>query len=171
MKNSKFVTYHLTIPPLPADLQEEVLRVARESDNIFPFKDLYGNFKIYDANNKIKQWVDQHFDWPNVIHIRTIDKVLHPHVDIGCSYICNFILEAGGNNVHTKWFDSVEPNANVLEDHILPSGQWVGIDVSQPHGVYNLEEGKQRIMLSIENIIPFDENIYNQQLEVLKEMQ
>jgi hypothetical protein len=62
-------------------------------------------------------------------------------------YTYNFLIDTGGEDVHTKFLDSLEEGAEILEDHVLVPGVWHRLKVDVPHSVENVT-GK-RVALSL----------------------
>lgn len=149
MENTKYVSYHPEIPSPPQEILDEILAIVNEDNNTFCFSD-YQNFRIYQVNEKIDAWIDlqPQFQGLRRQKIQTIESELPTHIDMDRTYVYNFLLDAGGDEVHTKFFDTLE-ETNVIEDHVLPAGMWHRLEVTVPHGVFNVAPGKKRIAISI----------------------
>ena len=167
MVTSKFVTYCPEIPPLPQDLQNDIVKIVMENENQFVFNSpTYKNFGVFEVNERIIEWCKEHFKWNHRSSIRTIDNSLPVHIDMDNTVAYNFVLETGGEDVHTSWYESLAPNAKKIEDHVFPKGKWVRILTDSPHGVTNIEQGKKRILLAVLNITPINREAYRHQKRI-----
>lgn len=157
--------FHPELPSLPTELVEEVVRIIREDANVFPFNnDRYNNFSSYHATEPILAWTSQYFDPTLRVMVRTITGGSIPrHSDIDNTRTFNYLVDAGGDDVHTRWYTGLEPHALVVADYVFPSSQWIELLTDQPHSVEGVEPGCIRIMLSVLNTTPLNRRNYRDQ--------
>jgi len=136
MKTSQHVQYYPEIPALPKDLQDEILSITKgEGSVIFAS---YNNFLLYPLSQRLKEWALEYFPTSTLQKIQKLEKSVDVHIDMDRKLAYNFLIDAGGNDVHTKFFDSLEDGATVLEDHVLKTGIWHSLTVDVPHSVENI---------------------------------
>jgi hypothetical protein len=167
MINSKFLTYHPEIPPIPLDIQNSIKEIVEGGENIFTFSK-YTNYKVYKPTDKVTNWIDSHFKWPHRQKIYTIESMLPTHIDIDCTYSFNFIIDTGGPDVHTRWFESVKENAEIIEDHVISAGVWHRLDVTSAHGVFNIPSDGKRIAITVGDIAKINREALRHQSEINK---
>lgn len=167
MTNSKFLTYHPEIPPIPLDIEHEIRKIVETKENIFTFSK-YKNYSVYPLTDKVSSWIDKNFNWPHRQKIYTIENMLATHVDMDCTYSFNFIIDAGGSDVHTKWFSGVDDTAEIIEDHVISAGIWHRLDVTVAHGVFNIPPNRKRIVISIGDIAKINRAAVRHQKDGIK---
>lgn len=136
MSSSKHVQYYPEIPALPKDLQDDILSITQgEGSLIF---ESYDNFLLYPLNQRLKDWAWEHFPKANAQKIQKLKNSVIAHIDMDRKLAYNFLIDAGGTDVHTKFFDSLDNDAKVVEDHVLETGIWHSLTVDVPHSVENI---------------------------------
>jgi hypothetical protein len=177
MDNNKFVTLLPDIPKPPQEVLDAIMELIETSNTTYRFsKDsnsYYQNFNTYNIEGIIKEWVDQFIgplfgDESYYPVVQTISNSLAVHVDTNRTYVYNFLLDCGGDNVHTFWTDRVEDNADVVYDVVIPKGIWHKLNTANPHGVNNIQSN--RIAISVGNITKINRQAMRQQRRYYQEL-
>jgi hypothetical protein len=137
-------------PEIPEDIIKEIYECAETQPNFFVV-DWYPMFKTYRATEKILEWTNSVFKFPHNAHVQVIYGDLYIHTDIERTFAINYILETGGDNVQTCFYD--EKNI-LLEKYVVQEKQWAKLDVTVPHNVINVKPNSRRIGLSVCDIQP-----------------
>ena len=85
------------------------------------------------------------FDITNRIFIQIVKKGISIHKDVGRSKIYNYLLDTGGDNVYTRFYD--EDKETELFKINIPLHTWHQLDVTGYHNVTGIE--KDRISITI----------------------
>jgi hypothetical protein len=118
---------------LPNSLIDDNLESILKLKDCSPFPD-YENFRQYKIENKdLLDLIQKNFSFDvyNNTYYQVIKNDLPIHVDIRKSAF-NYIINAGGNEVYTVFYDD---NENELFKINLPKYKWHCLDVSKPHNV------------------------------------
>ena len=87
------------------------------------------------------KWAQPHFDFDLTEHKRsfTYQSVkpggLTKHTDYHRRFVYNYILDAGGDEVDTVFFDDVTEDANEMFRVRIPTYKWNRLHVKTPHEV------------------------------------
>jgi|TARA_R100000030_G_scaffold77306_1_gene60184 hypothetical protein len=125
----------LDLPEVPEDLilpVEEVLQL----ENIFGGETK--NYTIHECQDELREYLKELFPECEKFRYQTLIKGVPVHKDRGRTTAINYIIETGGNNVQTIWYeeDYTTPTHNV----ILPKKKWHELQVDLYHTVANIEE-------------------------------
>lgn len=118
------------------------------------------------VSQKILKWIKSEvIDTDNVgIQVFHSGSFFFPHIDIMRKGAINCIIETGGKNVLTNWYEPKSEFSHLpqvprtfvpyerisLIDHTqFKKGVWHTIDVSKIHNVTNIDPSKKRIALTI----------------------
>lgn len=84
----------------------------------------------------------------------------HPiHYDYGRKYAFNYLLNTGGEDVWTCWYDS---DKKLIEKHKIEPFRWHAIAVNpELHAVQGIEKDKKRIFISLNWDPPIDKSKFN----------
>ena len=139
------MTYYkyLELPVVPVSLilpVEEVL----ELENIFGGETK--NYTIHECQDELREYLKELFPERQTFRYQTLVHGIPVHKDRGRTTAINYIIETGGNNVQTIWYeeDYVTPTYNV----VLPKKIWHEIQVDQYHTVMNIEERRFAITIA-----------------------
>jgi len=170
MEHDKFLTYHPEIP-LPSDeVIQSVFDLINTSNTTYRFsknsKSSYRNFNTYNVDGIIKDWIDRHigplFEQESYYAIvQTINDSLAVHVDTTRTYAYNFLLECGGEDVHTIWTEQADDESPITYDAVIPKATWHRLNTSEPHGVRNIKS--KRIAISVGNVTKINKEAVRQQ--------
>ena len=72
----------------------------------------------------------------------------HPiHFDYGRNYAFNYILDPGGDNVATKWYDDA---GNVIEEKVVQPFRWHMLAVKpELHSADRIQPGRRRVTIGL----------------------
>jgi hypothetical protein len=124
----------LNIPSVPDHLilpVEEVL----ELENIFGGRS--PNYTIHECQDELREYLQALFPECTKFRYQTLVHGVPVHKDRGRTTAINFILDTGGPNVQTIWYESDQttPAGSV----VLPAKQWHELQVDTHHTVMNIE--------------------------------
>jgi hypothetical protein len=115
--------------------------------DISPYPE-YSEYRLYRINdNSIEKFLQPYFsfDLTNMIRCQVIKKNIIIHKDVNREIVYNYILDCGGNDVLTVWYD--EDKTTELLNVKIPKNTWHVMDVTKFHTVKNITE--TRIALTI----------------------
>lgn len=75
---------------------------------------------------------------------------LHRDADLRTNKIL-YILAAGGIDVMTNWYPSLDPESSPIESHCLEQGHWYSIRVDQPHDCGPIQSKRVAISLGFKD--------------------
>jgi hypothetical protein len=133
-------------------------------------KEVYGS-RIAHVDNNLKKWIvtnifpylnptneyvdhimihvseyivynDEHNGWK----YHNVSGIVPIHKDWSRSFPVNYVIEAGGNNVITSWYND---DHSLIEEHKIKPNKWHILSGKVFHGVKGIEPGKERILISI----------------------
>jgi len=98
------------------------------------------------------KWAQPYFDFDLTEHKRTFTyQAMMPevtkHKDVHRKYVYNYILDAGGDEVDTVFFDDVTEDANELFRFRIPTHKWNRLHVKTPHEVVG--QTKRRLGITV----------------------
>ena len=120
----------LDLPDPPCFLDIKSIKL-KENDWIGN-KEIYG---IYDCEDELTGWLKLLFPECNRFKYQTIKDGVPRHIDVGRSVCYNYILQTGGSNVETVWWD----NGKELYRTCLPEKKWHKFNASIEHSIENIE--------------------------------
>lgn len=146
---------------LDRELISNVYWSIENCKNIFydPKHNWYQQFLVHDT---ISDFTKKIFDFEHYTTIQIIKPGLPIHIDFGRKTAYNFIIETGGSNVLTCFYDAknfyydsnnkLRPSSTpeLLEQVCIPKMMWHQINVSVPHNVINVEN--VRISITVAEI-------------------
>jgi hypothetical protein len=133
--------------PIPDKLIEFDVDNIKKLINDSPFKDLewFQQYKI--SNHHLLNFIQPFFNF-NVFgksYYQIIKNGIKRHVDVGRSTAYNFLINTGGDDVYTVWYDynRVEEIYKIK----IPIKTWHKLDVSICHSVEGITD--TRIAISV----------------------
>jgi len=137
----KFFEYvDIPHPPKEFILQiEEIKKMPNKNTNLSSF---YGSCV---APKKLQQWVNKFIPNNTEVRYHWMTNDLHVHVDYVRIECWNYILDLGGSNTYTCFYDN---NFNVKEKHFIKPKQWHWLSVGNLHKACNLENIRYGITVS-----------------------
>jgi hypothetical protein len=131
---------------VPAKLLADLKEISKLR-NIFKIK-RYPFYKQYAVpNQELIDYIEHLFECKCFCSYQIIRNKIAVHKDIGRTECYNYIINPGGQDATLDLYDE---SCILVESIKIPSHKWHWLDVSQFHGVSNIET--VRISLSI-NII------------------
>jgi len=120
----------LNIPKIPEHLilpLEETL----ELENIFEGDS--DNYTIHNVQKELKEYLQPLFPNYSLFRYQTMINEIPVHVDGSRDFAINYIIDPGGDNVHTVWYE--EDRITSTQDVKFPAQQWHEIQVNLYHNV------------------------------------
>jgi hypothetical protein len=139
---SNYFEYLTEIPNIPDELLSEVYKSIHEHENVF-VHNFYSNYQIFNLTDELIQFIKLKFN-NHIIQVHVIKNVLAIHKDINRTIAFNYLIDCGGNNVETCFYDK---KLKLIEKIKIEPFKWHKLDVSTFHNVINLE--RPRIALTI----------------------
>jgi hypothetical protein len=116
----------------PVDL---VARKDYLSNEIVPDKIIdTPNYKVYHVNSELNDYLKTifNFEFKSFYHI--INNEMVKHIDTGRTLGINYLLNSGGIDVTTEFYDKQDPE-QLLGSVVFPERRWYMLNVSLPHAV------------------------------------
>lgn len=160
-----YFEYLDTLPLVSSDLLNEVRYVASNSKSTF-VDTKHSTYQIYSLHGKIAEFTKSIFNFKHSVSVQVIKNGVPVHVDIGRKVAYNYIIETGGSNVltayfniddfiqdrnnrHLKLFPKLDcPFAEPLYTVCIESNRWHKLNVSLPHTVLNIESERMAITVT-----------------------
>jgi hypothetical protein len=136
-------TYLDDFPKIPDTLLNEVYRSALDNPNVF-ILEWYENYKVHTATDELKEFLKQFFT-NHSIQVHIIKDTLHIHCDYGRTIAFNYIIDSGGSNVETCFYNN---DRSLIYSIKIDEHRWHRLDVSVLHNVINLERPRISITIS-----------------------
>jgi hypothetical protein len=133
--------------PIPEYLIETDIEKIKKLENVSPFKD-YKYFQQYKIDNRLLlDFIQQFFsfDVSQRSFYQVIKNGIERHVDVDRSTAYNFLIDSGGSDVYTIWYDS--SRINEVYKIKIPVKIWHKLDVSVCHGLEGITD--TRIAISV----------------------
>jgi hypothetical protein len=159
-----YFEYLDALPPISSDLQAE----ARQAplNRVSTFVDpKFSTYQFYLLQGKISEFTKSIFNFKHSVSVQVIKNGAPVHVDIGRAVAYNYIIETGGTNVLTAFFnidDFIQdrnnrhlrlfpkldcPPAEPIYTVCIEPNRWHKLNVSVPHTVLNIEG--ERIAITV----------------------
>lgn len=123
------------------------------------------NYHFLEASDNIRKWVAENINPSLTAHIQVIDQgtIIPPHIDEVRSKAVNYIVEPGGNSITSFYYVKGEyqnllvtpqtsipyERLSVMESVLIQPKMWHSLDVTQIHGVTNMNPLQKRIALTL----------------------
>jgi hypothetical protein len=128
----------LDLPDPPCFLDTESIKLK---ENIWiGNKEIYG---IYYCEDELTNFLKHLFPECDNFKYQLLRNGIPKHVDVDRAINYNYILQAGGNNVETVWWD----NGKELYRTCLPEKKWHKFNASIEHSIENIET--ERVGISV----------------------
>jgi len=129
---------YLAHPPIPNFLFQSIIDKVGPGDML----------ECFDVPIPVKEFVMPFFPDHYKILVQVIYTDLPIHCDNTRIAAYNFILETGGDNVYTNFFDG-PPDHNITERLIIEKNRWHFINTKTQHNITGMEKGKHRISITV----------------------
>jgi hypothetical protein len=123
------------IPNIPAYLLDTI-DIIETYQNVYPDTSYASTYASYAVPDKLSKWIQQYFEYPVITRYQVIKKQLPVHIDWGITGIkYNYLLETGGENVKTLWWDSVDDPKEIKFETISKLNIWHTLNIEEPHSI------------------------------------
>ena len=126
---------YLNLPSVPTHLilpVEDVLKL----ENIFGGET--NNYTIHEVQVELKDFLQAIFPDKTKFRYQTLIDEIPVHIDRGRTTAINYIINSGGDNVKTVWYE--DDYTTPTYDVILETQKWCELQVDIYHNVTNLTE-------------------------------
>ncbi len=136
MYKPRYIQY-INLPPVPQeildDLPSELDRYQTQNFDNYHWTDTH--------NKKLNQWCQENIcsDMYFAFQIMTGDLPIHK--DIGTKTKFVYVIETGGSNVYTKFWDD---DSELLDEYLIEKHRWHILKADTNHSVTGIEPGKLR---------------------------
>lgn len=135
-----FTVDALDLPPVPTHLLVQVDQILNSGLIEVPLKKPDGTiqdnsvYKIFSVPNELNEWLKTIFDFEFDAEYIWMKDWSYKHRDLGRTVAYNYLLDAGGSNVATKFYDNQDQDL-VIDSIVMPLHKWMKLNVSLPHMV------------------------------------
>lgn len=146
---------YLNFPTIPCYIIDDILESfenLKKMANAAPVKSGNGIDPMYawtDANNKkINKWCNENISNDIYFAIQIIqgeNGILPLHKDVGTKQKLCYLIDAGGLNVMTNFYND---ERELLQSIKIDINKWHIMDVSNLHEVCGIEDGKIRVSIT-----------------------
>lgn len=129
----------ILLPKVPDNIIQEIYNSITNNNEAFTgfdtnySKDVYG---WYRGNQLLQDWCQQNISPDIFWGVQVITGDLPIHKDLGSESKFNYIVEPGGGNVITYFYDD---NDQEIESINLEAHEWYILNVSVKHNVKNVK--------------------------------
>ena len=129
---------YLAHPPIPEHLFQSILDTVKPGEML----------ECFHVPDTVRQFVAPLFPSHYIMLVQAIYKDLPIHCDNSRIAAYNFIIETGGDQVYTNFFDN-PPVYNITERLIIEKHKWHYINTETQHNVTGIDTGKMRISVTV----------------------
>lgn len=124
------------LPSIPNHLIKDLHTIESYNDLFLKKTHKYvGVYSSYEANKKLRDYVQELFDYPVFVRYQVIKKPLPVHVDKAIvPKKFNYIIDTGGD-VKTRWWSDVNENKKLLLQYQQKVNKWYELDIHTPHDI------------------------------------
>ncbi len=159
-----YFEYLDALPPVSSDLLNEARHASLNRVSTF-VDPKFSTYQFYLLQGKIAEFTKSIFNFKHSVSVQVIKNGAPVHVDIGRAVAYNYIIETGGVNVLTAYFniDDFIQDRNNRHLRLFPKldcapaepiytvciepNRWHKLNVSVPHTVLNI--GSERIAITV----------------------
>jgi hypothetical protein len=141
------------IPQVPSNLLIERIEWVEQLVSPYTPEQIRLHGDVYmawlNASRELEEFLQPYFTFPvthNIAYHR-IGKNIPIHVDNFRKECYNYIIDCGGDNVYTNFYD--EDKVTLLHQEVIPARTWHKLNVSVNHNVTGIEPGRSRFALTI----------------------
>lgn len=134
---------YLNFPKLPDSLLEQINFNFDEYE-----KKVQGNNHVWtdSFNSEVNAWCQKNICSDMYFAFQIINGNLRIHKDTGTKTKLNYLLELGGDNVITNFYE--DDKVTITHSYVIESHRWHILKADSYHGVTNVEPGKYRVSIS-----------------------
>ena len=135
---------YINLPDPPKEFilsLDEIKQLSRppKGSNISP------EYDSYPCQEQLQKWIKDVIPNGYSIQYQCMTDKFHIHLDWTRIECWNYIIEPGGSNAYTSFYDS---NNNLLEKHIIEPRRWHWLNVGTKHTVSNFSGIRYGITVS-----------------------
>lgn len=144
MLNFEYIDFLPTVP-------DELIKEIYESINApnYWLNKKTDSYSVFPGTEKIYNFIHSQLDTRYRASIQVIKNTIPIHIDIGRSIVFNYIIDTGGDNIHTIFYSKNNDDYTVIESHCIESFKWHKLNVATPHSVSTILPNNKRISLSV----------------------
>lgn len=139
---------YLNLSKLPDDMISEVYK-SLDGDDIYPYP--IDNYKSFAATQLLQEYTKRLFNFNHNTLVQLIKGHLDIHKDLYRTRAYNYIIEPGGDNVLTCFYDNQK---NLIESHCIKTHSWHKLTVDIFHNVENLTAPRIAITINDTSEMP-----------------
>lgn len=136
----------MNLPRIP----DNILALINPNFDLYEKKDAGRHGNIYtwsdSFNQEINAWCQQNICNEMYWGFQIIRGDLKPHTDNVTQVKLTYLVETGGPNVVTEWYD--QDHVTVIDSVILEPHRWHILKVDTPHGVKNTVADSVRLSIT-----------------------
>jgi hypothetical protein len=134
---------YLDFPTIPEDFVSDIYHSINTNENHFIKKNV--NYSLYPVSSRLRDHINSFFPKSTAISIQVINGNLPIHRDIGRTEAINYIIETGGEDVQTCFYN----DNKILDSHRISAFKWHWLNVSVHHTVINVKKDLPRISITL----------------------
>jgi hypothetical protein len=146
MKNEYFEKINL--PKIPNELISSIVEIETFR-NFFPNKAFSHTYASYEVPDRLCTFLRRYFEHDICVRYQVIKNKLPVHIDKGTTEKINYIIDPGGKEVKTRWWDNLSNPKHIVCESILEKNEWYYLNVSLPHDITEIVS--PRISITIKN--------------------
>lgn len=137
----------LDLPKIPSELVFHDPNIVRERQpNIW--KEVPTTvYTQHTVNQDLIDFLQPYFDQELKIRYQVLEHRVPIHKDIGRVAAINYILDAGGDNVVTRWYE--DDKQTVKFEKQIPIHVWHRIDTTVYHGIHGIQDKRLALTISL----------------------
>ena len=130
----------INLPQIPLHLIDDLETIKTRTNTAANNSNAKGNhYASYNTSKELKEYLQSFFKEEAMIKYLVISKPLPLHIDAGTpEYKYNYVIQLGGDNVETIWYDSMNDSRSTLHKVICDANKWYSICNGIPHTVTGL---------------------------------
>ena len=144
--NSNYCVY-LDLPDVPINLigsiHDIVNNYDKPNDLVRPPDD--NTYRARTVKKDLEDWINTVFYDKHVVHYQIISTNMPPHKDRRNTAF-NYILDTGGDNVQTRFFDD---DKNLLHAQIIRRHRWHRIPTHIMHDLDGISPSRVRVAITV----------------------
>lgn len=137
----------LDFPKLPEQYSFDEYTLKSNFQDISPFPE-YSEYRLYRiTDTNLENFLQPYFkfDLSGMVKCQVIKKNIVIHKDVNRDIVYNYILDTGGDNVTTVWYD--EDMVTEVKSVSIPKSVWHVMDVTKFHTVKGIETTRVAITI------------------------
>ena len=144
MTRENFIRY-IDLPPIPDEILSKINRNYKEYGRKFPDRQGPEIYWSDDFNEEVNEWCRKNISRDLYFAFSILGKDVAVHVDNITTLKLNYVVDPGGSEPLTRFFDS---EGNLLKAYSIPINRWHIFDGSIPHDSVGIEPGRTRLLIT-----------------------